>query len=134
MFNGASSALSHTQTPFFVWKKIIAANHLDERIKPIQAAVGATTGTCPLEVSTRSSMAVVAGPSPKFDNPVVIEMRLCTLDEVSAAEGVRPDFLKIDVEGLVEVLKGAAECLKSARHVVWVPFQGIGRGMLPALK
>jgi FkbM family methyltransferase len=101
-------------------QKNIAANRLEDRIKPIHAAVGASSGTCPLEVSPESSMAIVADSSSKFlKNPVQIEVRLCTLDEVSAAEGVKPDLLKIDVEGFeAEVLKGAPECLKTARHVV----------------
>lgn len=125
-----TQAARHGQWRFFSFEphpntfrhlqKNITANRLEERIKPIHAAVGATSGTCPLEVSSESSMAIVADSTAKFlKNPVKIDVRLCTLDEVSAAEGVKPDFLKIDVEGFeVEVLKGAVECLKTARHVV----------------
>ena len=103
-------------------EKNIAANRLGARTALVQACGGAKSGTCLINVSAESSMAVVVGSAAQeqcLEAPTPRPAQVCTLDEVSAREHLQPDFLKIDVEGFeVEVLKGATACLNTARYVV----------------
>jgi len=50
-----------------------------------------------------------------------VEVELTTIDTVARAQGVSPDFIKIDVEGAgAEVLHGATEILENNRPVVYL--------------
>ena len=98
----------------------IRINHREDRILPVHAAVGSTCGTCELNTSSDSSMGVVSTSATQYVKAeTVVQTPLLTLDSFAAEHQVWPDLLKVDVEGFeVEVLRGASECLKRARHVV----------------
>jgi FkbM family methyltransferase len=99
--------------------KNAAANGLAGRVRAVHAAVGARSSECELHVSAASSMGIVATSATQFlDNPATVRVRMLALDDFAATEGLRPDVLKIDVEGFeVEVIKGAAACLAHAQAV-----------------
>ncbi len=101
-------------------QKNIAANHLEQRVFPIHAAVGATTGECSIHISEESSMAFVnTSPLQLLQAPKSVKVPLMSLDAFAEKEGVWPDYLKIDVEGFEsEVLRGAPHCLERARWVM----------------
>lgn len=99
----------------------IDLNSLRDRMIPIQAAVAASSGTCTLQLSTDSSMGVVtsSGSATSLENQLEVQVNMTSLDDFARQGNVKPDLLKIDVEGFeVEVLKGAEACLKACRHVI----------------
>ena len=65
-------------------------------------------------------MGVVASSSMQcLESPTAVKVRMISLDDYAAQARVRPDLLKIDVEGFeVEVLKGAGSCLATAHYVI----------------
>ena len=101
-------------------QKNVALNHLETRITAVQAAVGSASGVCELNVSPESSMGIVAeSPTQFLERPRKVPVSLVSLDDYARAQGVWPDFLKIDVEGFEgEVLRGARQVLGRAKHVV----------------
>lgn len=105
---------------FSLLEKNITLNQVGDRISAIHAAVGASTGTCYLAVSSDSSMGVVNSDAVPTDpaSPLV-EVPMVSLDDFATARNVWPDVIKIDVEGYeVEVLRGAPQCLAKARRVL----------------
>lgn len=95
----------------------IRANHLEDSVTPVQAAVSSAAGHCTLQVSSDSSMGRVVTSESVSGNTVQVPM--ISLDDYARAHSLYPDLLKIDVEGFeVEVLKGARSCLDHARYVV----------------
>jgi len=100
-------------------KRNIEANALT-RVVPVHAAVGAASGTCQINVSAESSMAIVSSSTVQFLNaPQSVEVPLMGLDDFAARRNVWPDFIKIDVEGFeVEVLRGARSCLRHCRGII----------------
>jgi FkbM family methyltransferase len=104
----------------------IAANHAADRVKAVNAAVGAVSGQCELKISPQSSMGVVASSSGQLldgkNRPMIthsITVPMITLDEYAGQENLWPDIIKVDVEGYEpEVLKGARRCLSHARFVI----------------
>lgn len=96
----------------------VRCNELQGRVTPVQAAVGAASGDCKLEISAVSSMGVVTA-SGAADQGGAVTVPMISLDDYAQTEGQYPDSIKIDVEGFeVEVLKGARLCLQHARYVV----------------
>jgi len=96
----------------------IVLNSMQDRIVPVRAAVAASSGRCVLELSSDSSMAVVAGTTSGAAG-LNVEVEAVSLDDFAIRANDHPDLLKIDVEGFeVEVLEGASTCLKSARHII----------------
>ncbi len=100
-------------------QKNIAVNKLT-RVVAIHTAVGAMSGSCQINVSAESSMAIVNSSSVQFlIAPKTVEVPLTSLDDFAAARNVWPHFLKIDVEGFeAEVLRGAQRCLERSHAVV----------------
>lgn len=97
----------------------IAVNSLEKRITPRHAAAAASSGRGVLQLKSDSSMGVMAAADSSQASPLKVEVEMVSLDDFAAQAQVRPDMLKIDVEGFeVEVLKGASACLGSARHVI----------------
>ncbi len=101
-------------------QKNILVNHLEQRVFPIHAAVGASTGECSINISEESSMAFVStSPLQLLEGPKNVKVPLMSLDAFAEKEGVWPDYLKVDVEGFEgEALRGAARCLEHARWVM----------------
>jgi FkbM family methyltransferase len=101
-------------------RKQIAANSADARITVVEAAAGSSSGRCSLNISSDSSMGIVSDSTHQlFENGTKVEVEITTLDSFALSKGFFPDLLKIDVEGFeVEVLKGAAKCLASAKYVI----------------
>jgi FkbM family methyltransferase len=86
-------------------KKNIAINGIGDRVRPVEAALGARTGMALFTVGldTINRMATQADQSTRT-------VRVLRLDEVLAGEG--PVLIKLDVEGFeAEVLAGARETL-----------------------
>jgi FkbM family methyltransferase len=109
----------HPKT-FEILRANIELNQLTKRIFPVSTAVGATTGTCRLNIGEDSSMGVVATSTYGGDaNATSIEVPLTSLDDFCCAHNIWPDVVKIDVEGFeAEVLSGARKCLKRAKRVL----------------
>jgi hypothetical protein len=91
-----------------------------DRAKPVPIAVGAQGGVCDLNVSPRSSVGIVHGSSIQYlDAPQVVTVTQTRLDDFAAQEKLKPDIMKIDVEGFeFEVLKGATVCLQNANAIM----------------
>jgi FkbM family methyltransferase len=104
----------------------ISVNHAENRVKGVNAAVGAVSGQCELNISQQSSMGVVTTSPVKLRNrqsramaTQAITVPMITLDEYAGQENLWPDIIKVDVEGYEpEVLKGARRCLSHARFVI----------------
>jgi FkbM family methyltransferase len=107
----------HPRT-FAILQRNIELNNLSLRVRPVQCAVGATSGKCRIELDAESSMAFMAKDTGSTSRPS-LEVSVVSLDNFCREQGVWPDVLKIDVEGFeVEVLHGATECLRRARRLV----------------
>ena len=109
----------HPRT-FRVLGRNIELNGLAKRMTALPRAVGATSGQCRIELNDSSSMAVVTqNRSGSAEGASSIDVPLVALDDFCRERRVWPDVLKIDVEGFeVEVLTGAAECLRRAKRLV----------------
>ena len=120
--NGSARAYCFEPHPetFSRLQRNIALNSMGDRITAVQAAAGASSGHCVLQLAPDSSMGVVApsaGAPPAAASSVRVD--LVSLDDFAASAKVYPDLLKIDVEGFeIEVLKGAGKCLAAAQSVI----------------
>lgn len=95
----------------------------DARIRPVNAAAGATAGRLSiadygLKFSAWNTLAEAGrlGTSAGAITPARVEVDVVTLDGFAAGCGVAPGFVKIDAENFeTEVLQGAAVILASSR-------------------
>lgn len=95
----------------------IRLNRLQDRVIPVNAAVGRHTGTLSISISRSSSMAVVVPESLQEESPTHV-IPAVSLDDFSHARQ-RPDSIKIDVEGHEEqVLLGARQVLTTTKRLV----------------
>ena len=94
-------------------------NGLEDRVEVVAAAVTDETGTCTFWErgwSTGASLAEGAAASGYDTPPTRIEVSATTLDDFCGARGIRPDAIKIDVEGAeAKVLRGARRFLEGRR-------------------
>jgi len=93
----------------------VKASHLDQRVELVRSALGAKEGQITIYVARRSddgSHSAVAGiPAESIDS---ISVPMTTLDTFLQQRSIKPDLLKIDVEGFEsQVLDGATSLLSS---------------------
>ena len=91
----------------------VRLNHLDATVTPVCSAVGARSTMGRLLVAGTAGESRLAGASEGGDTMAVA---VTSIDDFCAREGVRPDFIKIDVEGAeLDVLRGARRVIAERR-------------------
>jgi FkbM family methyltransferase len=97
-------------------KRNVATNGLDSRVTILNVALGNAEGEAPFHVAERSTMGSLAVEGYQGQKGEVIHVKCRTLDSVVDELEVKPDFLKIDVEGFEHlVLEGGAKVLGQFR-------------------
>lgn len=107
-------------------RRHITLNGFDDRVEVVPAAVGDIEGETPFYVYGETMSASVARASLDELSPgreampaSEITVPVVTLDGLCTERGVRPDRVKIDVEGAeLRVLRGAVELLHSHAEVI----------------
>jgi FkbM family methyltransferase len=89
--------------------KHVALNGLDAVVRVVRAAAAASTGTATLAVDG------ISGANRLAESPGGERVETVTIDDFCRREGIRPSFIKIDVEGAeLGVLRGARETIAAA--------------------
>ncbi len=93
----------------------VRMNNLTERVTVEAAAVGAANGEAVLYAADVAGMSRLGEANQAIaDRVAEITVSVVTLDEYCRAEGLRPDWLFIDIEGFeIAALSGARELIKS---------------------
>ncbi|MFL5383115.1 MAG: FkbM family methyltransferase [Longimicrobiaceae bacterium] len=106
---GRVYALEPASHAFRGLERHLRLNGLDDVVVPVRAAAAASTGRARLAVDG------VSGGNRLADAPAGEAVDTVTLDDFCAREGVRPSFIKVDVEGAeLDVLRGARETIAAA--------------------
>jgi FkbM family methyltransferase len=137
--SGCVVAFEPSATSFEVFARHVQMNGLPDRLDARCAAVGAC--------SRRGALVVFA--DEPYRNQIAVEgeggppVKVVTVDDVSDETGLRPDWIRMDVQGLeFDVLRGAARTLRAARgrlrivaemHPDRWPAYGVARDDVPAL-
>lgn len=91
----------------------LALNGLADRVDVVAAAAAASVGFARFRTDGTSGANALEPPSTRASAPT-IDVKTTTLDAFCEARRLRPDVVKIDVEGAeLEVLKGARQVLAS---------------------
>jgi FkbM family methyltransferase len=98
-------------------EKHVEMNELSDRVRIVPAAVGETSSQQTLYAAEAEGMSRLGAPNRALDGKVTeITVPVVTLDEYCSSEGLRPDWLFIDIEGFeIAALSGATELIKSRR-------------------
>jgi|SRR5581483_8256793 len=97
-------------------KRNVEINGFGSRVAIINAAVADSNGIVSFHEAEDATMGSLGTTGYHGQRGRVIQVRCRTLDDVVAELGVKPDFLKIDVEGAEDVvLAGASSTLKVFR-------------------
>jgi FkbM family methyltransferase len=87
----------------------LALNGVGDAVSVVRAAVSSSSGTATLTADGAS------GTNRLAESPGGERVETVTIDDFCAREGVRPTFIKIDVEGAeLDVLRGARETIAAA--------------------
>lgn len=97
-------------------RRNVAANHYEDRVTVVNAALSESNGTVPFHEAEDATMSSLASEGYQGQPGRLIEVECRTLDSIVKELGVEPDFLKIDVEGFTHaVLGGARDVLNRFR-------------------
>lgn len=89
----------------------VRLNGLESTVVPVRAAAAAHTGTAIFSVDGFSGANRLADGEGE-------RVETVTIDDFCAREGIRPSFIKIDVEGAeLDVLRGARETIRAADNL-----------------
>lgn len=100
-----------------VLEKHVRLNGLVERVSIVPHALSARTGTAVLHMSGADGMSRLGAPNSALaDRTSAIEVSTTSLDEFCQANGMAPDWLFIDIEGVeIQALKGGRELILDRR-------------------
>lgn len=112
--NGKVVAFEPNPAAQNVLERHVAMNGLCERVTVVPAAVGASSGEAVLYAADVAGMSRLGEANEAIaDRVSEITVPVVTLDEYCGAEGLRPDWLFIDIEGFeIAALSGARNLIK----------------------
>jgi FkbM family methyltransferase len=95
----------------------VRMNGLAERVRVVPAAVGETSGEEILYAAEADGMSRLGEPNKALaGNACAITVPVVTLDDYCTSEGLKPDWLFIDIEGFeIAALAGARELVQERR-------------------
>jgi FkbM family methyltransferase len=109
-------AFEPVQQTFAALRNNVRNNGLVSRVTALNLALGETLGEVPFHVAEDSTMSSMATEGYQGQRGQVISVECRTLDSVVDELGLKPDFMKIDVEGFEHaVLEGAHRTLQRFR-------------------
>jgi FkbM family methyltransferase len=112
--HGAVYAFEPAPDPFEGLVRHLALNGLDKVVHAERMAVGGSTTTAHLLVSSDPGESRLASASES--SSATVDVPVTTVDDFCAARRLMPSFIKVDVEGAeLEVLRGARETIRRCR-------------------
>lgn len=113
--NGRVIAFEPNPSAVAILQKHVEMNGLAERVGIVSAAVGEASGEDILYAADADGMSRLGKPNAALGGNVSeIAVPVVTLDEYCSAEGLKPDWLFIDIEGFeIAALSGARELIQS---------------------
>lgn len=98
-------------------QKHVEMNRLTDRVRIVPAAVGESRGEEILYAAEAEGMSRLGEPNTLLNGNVTeIRVPVVTLDEYCDSEGIKPDWLFIDIEGFeIAALSGARKLIESQR-------------------
>jgi FkbM family methyltransferase len=97
-----------------VLRRHVVLNGMERRVRVVEAAVASAPGRATFFMAAEDGMSRLGEPNPLLPATEPIQVEVTTLDRFLATEGVRPDWILVDVEGFeVAVLQGARETLRA---------------------